>query len=143
MKQCTTCKEWKLFSEFNKNKTKPDGYQYHCRKCERLYKKQYYLANKEKHIAGVKKRKEVTKRIVDEIKKNSSCQKCGENHPACLEFHHTNPNGKDDTISVLRSSGSKEKLIRELDKCIILCANCHRKLHADMVSTVAYSPSKA
>ena len=49
-------------------------------------------------------------------------------HPAVFEFHHMNPETKDRDPSKMLSL-SLEKLQSELDKCILLCANCHRILH--------------
>ena len=54
---------------------------------------------------------------------------CGESDVACLEFHHIN-NDKEIHISEIpaRGWGMKRTLV-ELAKCIVMCANCHRKLH--------------
>ncbi|QEP29287.1 hypothetical protein BFINDDAI_00076 [Salmonella phage EH2] len=59
------------------------------------------------------------------------CSKCGyDKCKAALEFHHVESDSKDYNISVFRSSNiSRAKLHTELQKCIILCANCHRELH--------------
>ncbi|UNA01829.1 HNH endonuclease [Vibrio phage PVA8] len=62
--------------------------------------------------------------------KGGCCERCG--YDKCieaLEFHHTDPNGKDFGIA---SGGCKrwERIVPELDKCIMLCANCHREEHA-------------
>ena len=57
------------------------------------------------------------------------CQKCEKKwHPSQYEFHHTNPDEKDRDPSKMMSL-SKERLYAELDKCQLLCANCHRFLH--------------
>ena len=57
------------------------------------------------------------------------CSICGYNKCSrALEFHHINPDEKDNTISNLYNY-SWEKIKKELDKCILLCANCHRELH--------------
>ncbi len=61
--------------------------------------------------------------------KGSKCQKCGYNK--CIwsfDFHHVIPEEKDFSIS-RNSTLSWEKVKKELDKCIMLCANCHRELH--------------
>ena len=58
------------------------------------------------------------------------CQRCG--YDACieaLEFHHRNPKEKDPTYSF---NWGIKKLKKELDKCDILCANCHREVHVEM-----------
>lgn len=49
-------------------------------------------------------------------------------HTAAFDFHHTDPAEKDVDPGILLR-GSKEKLYKELDKCILLCANCHRIFH--------------
>jgi predicted HNH restriction endonuclease len=57
------------------------------------------------------------------------CQKCnGEFHPAVYEFHHTNPETKDRDPSKMLSL-KWERVTAELDKCLLLCANCHRLTH--------------
>jgi hypothetical protein len=45
-----------------------------------------------------------------------------------LEFHHLDPNEKD--FSIGGKSWSLERLKKEVDKCILICANCHRELHS-------------
>lgn len=63
--------------------------------------------------------------------KGGVCSRCGYN--TCIEaldFHHIDPNNKEFNIShAIRNSHSWERLKIELDKCILLCANCHRELH--------------
>ena len=55
---------------------------------------------------------------------------CGYNKcVASLDFHHEDPTKKEYGISSNGSTISWEKLKIELDKCILLCANCHRELH--------------
>ena len=46
-----------------------------------------------------------------------------------LDFHHINPEEKDNTIAYMIKSSSIEKLIEEVNKCKLLCANCHREFH--------------
>ena len=53
---------------------------------------------------------------------------CGyDKNISALEFHHKNPEEKDFTISSFK--GSWEDIQRELDKCVMVCANCHREIH--------------
>ena len=62
--------------------------------------------------------------------KGEKCQKCGYNkNYAALEFHHTDPAKKDFLISDVRVAKTKDKLHLELDKCLLLCANCHAETH--------------
>jgi hypothetical protein len=61
---------------------------------------------------------------------NHPCIICGESAPECLDFHHRNSEEKYKNIAdMLRDSNSIEKIDIEINKCDILCANCHRKSH--------------
>jgi len=77
------------------------------------------------------------------MKSELKCEICGESHPACLDFHHKDSSQKLYELSRLCSRGvSIQSIKNEIEKCSVLCANCHRKLHwAD--PTGAFSePSK-
>lgn len=66
------------------------------------------------------------------FKQTKQCMVCGEKHPACLDFHHKEGEKKIECVSVLVASGhSLKKIQAEIEKCDVLCANCHRKLHAE------------
>lgn len=66
------------------------------------------------------------------LKLGLSCQECGENHPATLDFHHLDPETKDRAVASMISRGWTEaEILSEMSKCVVLCANCHRKLHWD------------
>lgn len=66
-------------------------------------------------------------------KRQLMCIECDETHPACLEFHHRNPEDKVFEITNAVHDGlSKETILNEISKCDVLCANCHRKLHNDL-----------
>lgn len=96
----------------------------------RSYKRKWYENNKEKHIEGGKIRKKELKKWVNEYKVSKKCKSCSENHIAVLDFHHRNPKEKDIDICVAISNGwSKKRLMKEIEKCDVLCSNCHRKLH--------------
>jgi hypothetical protein len=63
--------------------------------------------------------------------KGSCCKQCGYNkNLAVLSFHHLNPESKEFTIDA-RSliSQSKESILKEIDKCQLLCMNCHQEIH--------------
>lgn len=64
----------------------------------------------------------------------NKCEKCGENNPLVLAFHHVNPKQKSDDINSIVQSKSHisskwSELKKELQKCILLCHNCHVELH--------------
>jgi len=62
-------------------------------------------------------------------KRTLACHSCGISHPACLQFHHRNPDDKSTEVSTLIRRTTIEQLKREIDKCEVLCANCHAKHH--------------
>ena len=60
-----------------------------------------------------------------------SCVHCGyDRYFGTLEFHHKDPTQKDFTIANARLTTFNERIEAELDKCLLLCANCHREQHA-------------
>ena len=64
--------------------------------------------------------------------KGGSCKRCGYNkYPDVLEFHHLDPTEKEASWNKIRLWGW-EKIKEELDKCDMLCANCHREVHVEL-----------
>jgi hypothetical protein len=64
------------------------------REYQREYMRKWYEQNKAKHISYVRARDKKMLAWLKEYKSSLGCEKCGENHPACLEFHHINPKEK-------------------------------------------------
>lgn len=62
--------------------------------------------------------------------KKTACTKCGCDDPACLDFHHRNHADKITEVSLAAARWSIKRIQEEIDKCDVLCSNCHRKLHA-------------
>ena len=94
----------------------------------REYKREWYSKNKHTEKNSVKKRKRKIKEWFKEYKIKLSCSKCGENHPATIDFHHKGK--KENQVAQMVHWGySIENIKREIKKCQVLCANCHRKVH--------------
>lgn len=133
MKKCDICKKIKDILEFNKNRTKKDGYNSICKICSRERSKNYYKDNTDHHKKVVNKNKQKYRKNlyfkINTIKKEKGCYFCNENEPCCIDFHHINPKEKQDLISRLINSVAPRKLEKEIKKCIPVCSNCHRKLH--------------
>lgn len=65
--------------------------------------------------------------------KGGCCERCGyKKSLSALEFHHLDPNEKDFSISKNGDTKSWERIKKELDKCILVCANCHREIHDEL-----------
>lgn len=129
MKKCPKCQKELPNENFSNNKSKKDKLSTYCKSCTVYYRKNSYLKKREHYLNKTKEyKKEIVKNIQD-LKSDLSCSKCGENHPAVLDFHHRDPQEKEFSISYAVRSLSKEKLQKEIEKCDVLCSNCHRKLH--------------
>lgn len=100
---------------------------------KKRWNKEYYSIHKQQELERVKKRKQQLRSWFNKYKENFSCSKCREKTPVCLEFHHLDKKRNSFSISESIESGgySKAKIIAEINKCIVLCANCHRKLHSN------------
>jgi hypothetical protein len=57
------------------------------------------------------------------------CEHCGEDHPATFDFHHVKKDPDNVKVHKLIKNGAYKKILEEIKKCIVLCANCHRKHH--------------
>lgn len=96
--------------------------------------KRVYLTDeirKKNRVISVVKRRHKIKELSIEYK-GGCCERCGYNkYIGALEFHHLDPNEKDFNLSKKGHCRSWEKVKIELDKCILLCANCHREIHEE------------
>lgn len=112
------------------NQTKP-GKRY-CVECQRAYSKSHYEKNKEKYVATALKNNPRYKndRVDFVASLKLSCIKCGESHPAVLDFHHRDPKEKEWSVSqMVQRAAPREKILEEISKCDVLCSNCHRIHH--------------
>lgn len=83
---------------------------------------------------ATQKRRDKVKELAVEYK-GGKCEICGYNkYFGALEFHHKDPSQKDFGISSKGYTRSWEKVKEELDKCIMVCANCHREIHGGMIT---------
>jgi hypothetical protein len=136
-KVCSKCHVEKPTSEFYKCASQPDGLKYSCKDCEyekdkTRYQKNRgrYLKSPDKNKRDVKKYQAMLKAYVNKLKENG-CVICG--YKRCLsalEFHHTDPQFKEKAISTC--TGLRQ-LKAEASKSIVVCANCHREIHAGLI----------
>ncbi len=99
------------------------------REYQKEYMRKWYVENRAKHISYVRNRDKKIKLWLKEYKATLKCEKCEENHPACLDFHHINPKDKKFSIGRIKDFMSRRVLKAEIAKCRVLCSNCHRKEH--------------
>lgn len=129
IKQCTKCNRLKPLISFGKCKASKDGLQYWCKGCRNADGKRRIKENPERNNFYVKKYYAKKRALLIKYKESLKCQQCGENHSACLDFHHRNPDEKEFNIAHSTGGCSIETIMNEIVKCDVLCANCHRKLH--------------
>jgi len=112
-KECKHCLKNLPVDQFYK---KSKGYWSYCKPCESLRKKQQLVNFKRQCL---------------EYKNQFTCIKCG--YGKCitaLDFHHRDSDEKDFAISQCNNLRLNQKIKNELDKCDVLCSNCHREYHA-------------
>ena len=98
------------------------------KKYMKSYNEGWYAQNREVRIAQIRQRKRRIRESLNEYKRSRGCQRCDENHPHALDFHHTGQ--KTHLVSHMISDGfGIESIMEEVNKCILLCANCHRLEH--------------
>lgn len=132
-KICTGCKKELTTNDFSpkgKGKLHPK-----CKTCRRDLATIDYTRHKERYKASAKKHlpkyKTRNAEFIAKHKSKCGCIRCGENDFVALDAHHIDPKGKEHNLNHLRKmSYSIETIEKELSKCVILCANCHRKFHA-------------
>ena len=115
MKTCTKCNKTKELKDFYKKSNRVHSF---CKECFNNY--------------CINRWKERKKKAVEY--KGGKCSSCGYNkYPDVLEFHHRDAETKEFDWKKLRQM-SWDKVTKELDKCDMLCANCHRERHYEIFS---------
>jgi hypothetical protein len=128
-KYCPGCEEDVDIGLFAKSKSRVDGLQPYCKFCKKCIDATHYRNNKAKQLARNRKKKQQIRDAIDAIKELAGCRFCLEHDPCCLDFHHCRGD-KEQSISNMVGHGcSFEKVNKEVEKCTVICANCHRKLH--------------
>ena len=126
MKTCPGCKETKELIAFAHNKAKKDGYQTYCKLCKVAQDKLYYSTNKESHKKRVQQYWNENRQRLWQYLLEHPCVDCGITNPIVLEFDHLRD--KIGSISNLLNiqKYSWKALEKEISKCEVRCANCHR-----------------
>jgi UV DNA damage repair endonuclease len=104
----------------------------------KAYQLEWYHNNKKRLRDNRKIRYTNNKNLIDTYKEKLGCicTLCGvQDHPIAFDFHHVNHKEKENTISQM-ASYRWEKIKAEIDKCILICVICHRKLHKGLVELI-------
>lgn len=93
-------------------------------------KARHFQENKDRYREKLQERRRKLRQWFKEYKSKLKCNRCPENHPGCLQFHHKDRSEKEITIAqAICAYWSKERILAEIAKCEVLCANCHQKEH--------------
>lgn len=137
-KRCPKCGDEKELDQFHKVKRSKDGHASYCKPCAVAVAKKAYRDNKDDLLPRMtvyyRNKRKLFRGVIDRIKKQYGCCFCGENEPCCLDFHHIGDD-KDKNVSYLTAIRKLDRVISEINKCICVCANCHRKIHAGLIET--------
>lgn len=114
-KVCTKCGKELPVDQFNWRSKEKGTRRAECKFCHSNYMKIKYQEKRE---------------IVQELKSHCSCAKCGDKRGYLLEYHHSDQTKKESEISRMISNNYQlDRVYDEIEKCVVLCANCHREFH--------------
>lgn len=134
VKGCGKCMSWLPLDSFSKDSSSRTGYCGWCKDCSSRTTRSHYKRWKEdkewvdnKRERGRYLARKAKARAVDYM--GNRCHDCGLSYPDCVyDFHHLSGDTKvDNPSAILKRNWESAK--EELDKCIMVCANCHRKRH--------------
>lgn len=131
MKTCTRCNQTKDLLDFYKNKRRIDGYNSQCKSCSDEMNASVRGRNKDQYNSYRRNWKRELVEKINAWKRDVGCKVCSENEPVCLELHHLDPTEKENHPSLLRTS--LDRYMSEASKCIVVCSNCHKKIHAGKI----------
>lgn len=127
--RCCRCGETKPEDEFawrRRRKVQRDTY---CRSCRSAYGREHYLANRQRYIdqAAVVKQRQARERTqwLLEYFREHPCTDCRERDPLVLEFDHLR--NKAFNIGANFAARAWQSILEEIEKCEVVCANCHRR----------------
>jgi hypothetical protein len=129
MRMCGRCKRRKSVEDFawrRKARGQRDNY---CGACRAKYKQEHYAANRQRYIdaARQRNRKVIEKRVayLASFLQEHPCVDCGETDPVVLEFDRL----RDKEFSIGKGIRDRawQSVLAEMDKCDVVCANCHRR----------------
>ena len=128
-KHCPRCKIWQPIEEFAWRHKAAGIRQVYCRSCMAAYNRGHYRANKQQYIDRARQRTMAIvherARLLAEYFLMNPCVDCGEVDPLVLEFDHI----REKAFSIaqgLRDRGW-QSILDEIEKCEVVCANCHRR----------------
>lgn len=132
-KTCTKCKKDKPLSEYYKKSQTKDGLMHTCKSCDKDYRKTtnrwgLWARENREHCEQLKAQHIASRqRLVEEIKADRECADCQNCFPpVCMDFDHVRGEKRLSISEMVRTGYSEKSILEEIDKCDLVCANCHR-----------------
>ena len=147
-KTCTKCKSVKPLSEFWKDKRSKDGKMCSCIACGTKHNARRIVPLEKRKVALYRKSPDgITKRAkiaFVQKQKEKPCECCGRlDMPSVMDFHHIDPATKVFNLGRVQTDHAGvrtlEAIKKEIAKCILVCAICHRKIHAGLIELLPTS----
>lgn len=133
-KHCGKCQRDLPIEDFSSNKTKRDGHSSTCKDCKAVYQREWYLKNRERHRANSKKgratRRTAAREWVMAHLRDNPCVLCGFDDIRALEYDHLGDKTHN-VCDIVQGGYVLEVVVKEVAKCRVLCANCHRIATSD------------
>jgi len=131
LRECCWCYWLKPLSEFAFRNSAKRTLSSHCRTCHARYRRRHYLENRDRYFSQaiaqtVRKTEDKLKRLRDYLL-GHPCVDCGATDVASLEFDHVDPATKEMEIARLIRRRNWAAVQLEIAKCVVRCANCHRR----------------
>lgn len=97
----------------------------------RVLRRNHYHANKDQYIRRNAEQRKRAQEWSRALKEGKTCKYCPESFWACLEYHHRPGEVKLFNVgeAIPTRSANKAAILAEIDKCDLVCSNCHRKIH--------------
>ena len=122
-KLCGRCGRNRLSKFFNRRRE--NQLHSYCRDCHKAANQAHYLANKQAHLEKATKRRAHLRQLINEMKARP-CADCGVTYPPyVMDFDHRED--KRFSISQAWRARSWRQVLAEIEKCDVVCANCHRE----------------
>lgn len=134
-RRCSKCGETKALTEFAIKNKKTGLRSVWCRACRRAYGRDHYRKNRPAYLKRNNDRRKIerpkVKAQIDAYLREHPCVDCGRTDITMLEFDHRDPTQKDWPVGELARSAEWPRVLSEIQKCDVRCANCHRRRTAE------------
>jgi len=142
-KHCPDCGHDKPINDFAFRNKDRGTRQPYCDNHRKIRAKIYYQTHKAGVVKATTNRSKNNIKQFREWKDTLNCLVCGESHNSCLDFHHIDPTTKEIELGKIGSCFGHPKFISELEKVIVVCKNCHSKVHDGVIDLTNYNIKQA